>query len=122
MHYLGFITWRLWSAPTLQIKAAQNSAFKRLFYYLPASIATIIESVDYICRDSADTQYIKISLNLSNGKIVSLYDNLPFIFECFVTYNTLSTMKKHCEVLNSKVARQPKCFSSSSSDRLVVIA
>ena len=48
-----------------------------------------IESVDSICRDSANMQYIKVSQNLKNenGKLVSLYDNLPFIFKCFMTYN-----------------------------------
>jgi len=39
-----------------------------------------LEPVDSICGESTDTQYMK---NLQNGKLVSLYDNLPFIFECF---------------------------------------
>jgi len=33
----------------------------------------------------------KTSQNLKNGKRVSLYDNVPFIFECFMTYNTPSS-------------------------------
>ena len=35
--------------------------------------------------------------NLKNGQVVSLYDNLPFIFECFITYNTPSSTKKQCK-------------------------
>ena len=59
----------------------------------------IIEAVDSVCRDSTDKQYTIIQRNLSKSqkqpvyKLVSLYDNIPFIFECFMTYNT----KKHCE-------------------------
>ena len=44
----------------------------------------IIESVDSICSDSADTQYMikkKISPNLKNGKLISRYVNVPFILE-----------------------------------------
>ena len=36
----------------------------------------IIESVDSICRDSADTQYVPIQT------LISCYNTLPFIFEC----------------------------------------
>jgi len=32
--------------------------------------------------------------NLKNGKLVSLYDDLPFIFERFMTYNMPSSVKK----------------------------
>jgi len=41
-----------------------------------------------MCRDSKDMQYNKLSQNLQKGKLVSLYVNLLFIFECFITYNT----------------------------------
>jgi len=49
----------------------------------------IIESVDPICTDMIIQ---KISQNLKNGKLIliSLYDNVPFIFEYFMTYNTPS--------------------------------
>ena len=49
---------------------------------LSSENALIIESVDSICRDSVDMQYIiqKNSQNLKNSKF---YDNLPFIFKCF---------------------------------------
>ena len=62
--------------------------------------------------------------NLKNGKLVSLYDNLPFIFERFMTYNMPSSVKKHCEVLSHKFARRPKCCCSSfsSSDGQMVFA
>jgi len=50
----------------------------------------IIESVDSICRDSADTQYLYrymlIQTNFSKSPkqlTISLYNTLPFIFECF---------------------------------------
>jgi len=46
----------------------------------------IIESVDLICRDSVDTQYMaiqKISQNLKNSKLISLDNNVPFNFKCF---------------------------------------
>jgi len=57
-----------------------------------------MEAVDSVCRDSTDKQYTiiqKKSLKISKtaSRLVSLYDNVPFIFECFKTYNT----KKHCE-------------------------
>jgi len=41
-------------------------------------MSPITDSVDSICRDSGNKQYNK------NGKLVSLYDNVPFIFECFL--------------------------------------
>ena len=46
----------------------------------------IIESVDSICRNSADTQYVimqKIFQNLKNSKLINLYNNVSFIFKCF---------------------------------------
>ena len=46
----------------------------------------IIESVDSnvgIARTRNILQYIKISPNLKNGELISLYDNVLFIFECF---------------------------------------
>jgi len=46
----------------------------------------IIESVDSnvgIARTRNIWQYKKISQNLKNGKLISLYNNVPFIFRCF---------------------------------------
>ena len=46
----------------------------------------IIESVDSnvgIARTRNIWQYKKISQNLKNGELISLYDNIVFIFECF---------------------------------------
>jgi len=45
----------------------------------------IVESVDSICRDSVDTQYIrtqqfKVTKSI---KLASFYNNVPFIFKCF---------------------------------------
>jgi len=77
--------------------------------------------VDSTCRDSMDMQYIKISQNLKNGKLISLYDNLPFIFKCFMTYNTPGSTKKHHESTEPESYQTAKYFPSSSSslDRLV---
>ena len=36
----------------------------------------------------------KISQNHKYSKLVNLYDYLPFIFECFMTYNMPSSTKK----------------------------
>jgi len=55
----------------------------------------------------ARTPNIWIVQNLKNGK---LYDSLPFIFECFIPYNTLSSVKKHRESTEPQIARWPKCF------------
>jgi len=46
----------------------------------------IIESVDSnvgIAWTCNTWQYIKISPNLKNGELISLYDNVLFVFECF---------------------------------------
>jgi len=40
-----------------------------------------------------------------NGKLISFYNNILFIFECFTTNNTPSDVKKHREVPNKKVTR-----------------
>ena len=78
----------------------------------------IVESVDSICRDSVDMQNMiiqRISQNLKNSQVRSLYNNVSFIFncsliprpsvphvlrvwewdyfECFMTYNTPSSTK-----------------------------
>ena len=37
---------------------------------------------------------VRFQIIPQNGKLVSLYDNLPFIYECFMTYNTPSSAKK----------------------------
>jgi len=39
----------------------------------------------------------KFSQNLKNGKLVSLYDSVPFILECFITLNMPRSAKKHHE-------------------------
>ena len=44
--------------------------------------ACVIESVGSICRDSADTQYMAIQKS-QKRLACSLYNNVPFIFECF---------------------------------------
>jgi len=59
------------------------------------------ESVDSIC--SADTQYMKISPNLKNGRLISLCDNVPFILEYLPDDQNISSS------------------SSSSSSMLIII-
>ena len=53
--------------------------------YKALNQTNIMELVETICRDSADTQYmlIQISQNLQNSSLISRYNTLPFIFECF---------------------------------------
>jgi len=49
-------------------------------------LTTIIESVDSnvgIAWTCNIWQYKKISQNLKNGKLISLYNNVPFIVKCF---------------------------------------
>ena len=49
-------------------------------------LSIIIDSVESICRDTTYTQYMPIqknSPNLRNGTLISLYNHIPFIFECF---------------------------------------
>ena len=40
------------------------------------------------------TWYMIISQNLNNSKLISLYDNVRLIYECFITYNMPSGAKK----------------------------
>jgi len=76
-----------------------------------------------LCRDSADMQYTTTKKIYQKLKTINLYDNLPFIFECFMTYNIPSCAKKHRKqkrkTKRKKVTRQPTSFLSSSSDRRV---
>ena len=49
-------------------------------------LVCIIESVDSnvgIARTCNIRQYKKISQNIKNGKLIKLYNNIPFISECF---------------------------------------
>ena len=43
----------------------------------------VVESVDSICRDSADTQYIVQNEISIKGKLITVYNNVPSTFECF---------------------------------------
>ena len=60
-----------------------------------------IISINYYRRDSTDTQYIiiqKISQNLRNGKLISLYNNLyRSALSVFMMNNTPSGLKMHRE-------------------------
>ena len=50
-----------------------------------------------ICRDNTDMQYKIISQNLKNGKVINLYNNIPFIFN-----KIPSGEKKHEESTKEK--------------------
>jgi len=67
-------------------KVVYHCTVGRDLFMLPGEYAEIIiiEWVDSICRDSADTQYMiiqKISPNLTNSKLISVDDNVSSIFE-----------------------------------------
>ena len=75
----------------------------------------IIESVDSICRDSADTQYMLIQTNSSKSPKQLTYKPL---LHPTVHLRVFSWRKTHpvalkgiAKVPNQKVARRPKCFS-----------
>jgi len=42
-------------------------------------------------------QYMIIQKLSKSQKLRTLYDNIPFIFECCMTYKTPRGMKKHCK-------------------------
>ena len=71
----------------------------------------IIESVDSnvgIARTRNIWQYIKISPNLKNGELISLYDNILFIFECFHDQQDSQWRKKASRKYSTK--QQQKLF------------
>jgi len=74
----------------------------------------IIESVNSICSDSK-TQYMILQKSFKNSKLRSLYNNLPFIIECFMTrllvaQESISIMRASWEH-RTRSCRLPKCFS-----------
>ena len=57
-----------------------------------------------------------------NGRLVNLYDNIPFIFKYFLTYDTPSSTEKYCENTEPKSCQTAKyVFFTSSSDGLAQI-
>jgi len=59
--------------------------------------------------EEIQTLYVGIA---QTRKLVSLYANLPFIFEWFMTYNVASSAKSIAKVPNQKVNRRPNYFLS----------
>ena len=57
---------------------------------------SIVEPLHTICRDSMGTQYRIIQKISHRGKLISLCSNVQFIFECFMTDKTPSSMKNNC--------------------------
>ena len=55
-------------------------------------------------------KYQIISQNLKNSKLISFYENIPFTFECFMTYNTASGAKKHCESTEQESRQTARMF------------
>ena len=43
-----------------------------------------------------------------NDKLISLYYNVPFIFECLMTNKTPSSMKRHCKSTEPERHQMPK--------------
>ena len=72
-------------------------------------VCSIIESVDSnvgIARTRNIWQYKKISQNLKNGQLISLYNNVPFIFDCF---NDQQVVRESiAKVPNQELAKQAK--------------
>lgn len=65
-------------------------------------VLKIMESIDSLCKDSTDTQYMATPKNLSKipkmvNLAIGLHNNLLFIFECLPATKPPSSAKKHCE-------------------------
>ena len=73
------------------------------------------ESVDSICRDSADTQYMLIQTNFSKSPKQLTYKPLKHPIVHFWVFSWRKThpvaLKSIAKTLNQVVARRPKCFS-----------
>ena len=68
-------------------------------------VCSIIESVDSnvgIAWTRNIWQYKKISQNLKNGQLISLYNNVPFIFECFHDQQYSQLCKKASQKYHTK--------------------
>ena len=75
----------------------------------------IIESVDSICRDSADTQYRLIQTNFSKSPKQLTHKSLQHLTVHLWVFSWRTThpvaLKCIAKVPYQKVARRPKCFS-----------
>ena len=84
-------------------------------------LTTIIESVDSnvgIAWTCNIWQYKKISQNLKNGKLISLYNNVPFIVECFHDQQVSQWRKKASRKYQTRSSRNGRNVFLSSSDGL----
>ena len=78
----------------------------------------ITESVDSVgIRRTRNTcQYKKISPNLRNGTLISLYNHIPFIFECFHDQQDSSRREKPARKYHTRYSQNGQIvFLSSSS-------
>ena len=73
--------------------------------------AYIIESVDSICRDSTDTQYMLIQIfqNLQNS-LQAVITPYRLTSSVFMTKNAPSGTKKHCESTEPESHQAAKMF------------
>ena len=79
----------------------------------------ITESVDSVCRDTTYTQYMLIqknqSPNLRNSTLISLYNHIPFIFECFHDQQNSSRREKPSRKYHTRYAQNGQIVFLSSS-------
>ena len=86
------------------------------------NIIELVDSYVGIAQTCNIWQYKKIAQNLINGKLISLYNNVPFIFECF--HDEQHTQWRQKALRKYRTRKSPDgqnvfLSSSSSSDRLV---
>ena len=65
----------------------------------------------YIIGVALTHNIIMIVQKLKSGKLVSLYDNVPFIFECFMANKIPNGTERHCESTESESHQVAKIFS-----------
>jgi len=63
-----------------------------------------------LCTGIAWTCNMLIPKKVENGKLRSFYNNIPFIYECFMTNKTPSGTKKHCKSTEPESYQMDKCF------------
>jgi len=72
-------------------------------------MAIIGEATLYSYRDSTDTQSLTIQIN---GELISIYDNVPFTFECSMTNKTPSGAKRNHKSTKPKSCQMENAFPS----------
>ena len=75
----------------------------------------ITESVDSVCRDTTYTQYKRISPNLRNGTLISLYNHIPFIFGCFHDQQDSSHREKPSRKYHTRYSQNEQIVMARNS-------